>query len=143
MDNRGAKNPNWKGGIYITRWGYRYIYNPNHPRADKRGYVNEGILVAEKALGKPLPLKAVVHHHNKNKLDNHTPGNLVVCQDQAYHLFLHLRERSLKACGNPNYRKCKYCKRYDSQINLKNWKSTFYHQNCANKYIYSLKHKEK
>ena len=63
---------------------------------------------AEKALGKPLPRKAVVHH-----ADGSTDANapLVICQDQRYHFLLHVRERVLRAGGDPNTQRiCWRCK---------------------------------
>lgn len=76
------------GTGYVNRDGYREFC------IDGRK-VTEHVLRAEKALGKRLPPKAVVHHMNGNKLDNFTPFNLVVCPDQAYHLLLHKRARQL------------------------------------------------
>jgi hypothetical protein len=58
--------------------------------------VYEHIAVAEKALGKPLPNGAVVHHMNEDPLDNFTPFNLVICPNQAYHLLLHRRTEAAK-----------------------------------------------
>lgn len=57
--------------------------------------VYEHTYLAEKALGKPLPKGAVVHHLNELPWDNHTPLNLVICPDQAYHMLLHKRARDL------------------------------------------------
>lgn len=80
-------NRNWKGGR--TKTGkYPATYAPDHPRGAANGYVHDHVLLAEKALGKALPLKAVVHHH--------TPEQLVICQNQAYHLLLHRRQRALE-----------------------------------------------
>lgn len=95
---------------------------------DKAGYVKFGgvdnperkrqhVLVAEKALGKSLPAKAVVHHANEITSDNR-PENLVICPNEKYHNLLHKRMRALKACGNPDYLKCKICKAYDARSNM-------------------------
>lgn len=63
----------------------------------------EHIHLAEKALGKPLPKGAIVHHMNKKPWDNETPFNLIVCPDQAYHLLLHRRMKELGyGQSNPN-----------------------------------------
>lgn len=59
------------------------------------GYrVFEHIHIAERALGKQLPLGAIVHHIDENP-SNNTPTNLLICPDQAYHMLLHKRMRDL------------------------------------------------
>lgn len=50
----------------------------------------EHVILAEKALGKPLPYGVVVHHMNAPD-DNHGAFKLIVCPNQAYHMLLHKR----------------------------------------------------
>ncbi len=83
-----SKIPNYGSHKVIHEQGYVRIWT------GKR-YEMEHVLLAEKALGKPLPPGAVVHHMNNKPADNHTPFNLVVCPDQAYHMLLHKRAREL------------------------------------------------
>ncbi len=91
--------------------------------------VGEHVLVAEKALGKRLPSGAIVHHVDKNP-QNNAPANLVVCPSRAYHHLIHVRMRAVAACGNPNWRKCRICKRYDDPANLVISGSRRWHHAC-------------
>ena len=73
--------------------------------------LREHTVVAERALGHQLPVRAVVHHVNGNGRDNRNQ-NLVICQDRRYHTLLHRRERILKAGGNPDGEQiCHDCRR--------------------------------
>ena len=56
--------------------------------------------IATRALGKTLPPRAEVHHHDENP-DNNKNTNLVICQDHAYHMLLHVRARVVRAGGDP------------------------------------------
>jgi len=94
-----------------------------HHRSDKYGYVFDHILKIEQVIGKELTLPHVVHHHDTEQL--------VVCENQAYHMFLHQRQRALKACGHASWLICVYCHRYDDPINIVNSKTNKkYHINC-------------
>lgn len=64
-------------------------------------------LRAEKALGKPLPAGAVVHHADGSKRPD---APLVICQDETYHRLLHIRMRVKAHGGNPDTDAvCCYC----------------------------------
>lgn len=56
-------------------------------------------LRAERALGHPLPPKAVVHHADGSRSEH---AQLVICENQAYHMFLHARMRVKAAGGDPS-----------------------------------------
>lgn len=120
---RGKNSPSWKGGKTNNFAGQPCVLNRTHPRAYPNGYVQEHILKAETAMGKPIELPHVIHHH--------TDEQLVICENQAYHLFIHQRTRALRACGHANWIKCSYCKKYDDPINLRNRK----HPDCQKKYM--------
>lgn len=133
-DRRGANNPRYKGGRQSSGNGHVYATVPKHPKADKRGRVYEHIIVAERALGKFLPPLAIVHHVDLDGTNNE-PANLVICQDQGYHLFLHRRLRALRACGHPDWYCCRHCKKWDASENLYTKESRTagpyaYHRKC-------------
>lgn len=131
---RGAKHPAWKNGRKQAGGGYVSILLPDHQSATKTGYVLEHILISERALGRPLPLKAEIHHVNEIPFDNRN-ANLVICESLAYHKLLHQRLRAVKAGVPAHWLKCPYCKRYDKPEAL--WigpRHGKHHRACSQKY---------
>jgi hypothetical protein len=130
----------WKGGKIKSSASGLLVYAPNHPRAQRHGnrpfYVLEHILIAERALGKPLDRKHPIHHPTHNRFDN---TSLVICEDDNYHQLLHKRERALKACGHVDWLKCVFCKQYDVPEKITIRPKSQYHQSCQNKYYQERK----
>jgi hypothetical protein len=128
-------NPRWNGGV-IDRNGYSYIYFPKHPFSTMQGYIAEHRIVAERALGKYLDIKHPVHHSNGKRADN-VANNLVVCEDNAYHKFLHIRINAYNSCGNASWLKCPYCGKHDNPKNMYVLPHGKYgrHRSCRNKVL--------
>jgi len=78
-----------KGSVSTN--GYRVF------RGAKQEIKYEHRMVAEKALGKPLPPGAVIHHINGDRSDNR-PENLVVCPNFTYHMLIHklMRKKDIR-----------------------------------------------
>lgn len=84
--------------------GYVILTSPGYQKS-------EHVMVAEKALGKPLPKGAVVHHVDENR-SNNSPMNLVICESPRHHSLIHARMRVAKAGGDPvTEKKCTRCKK--------------------------------
>lgn len=104
------------------------------------------VLMAEKALGGPLPKGAVVHHVDGDGANNEA-GNLVICPSQKYHALLHYRTQALQESGNANYKRCKFCKAWGDDSNLHLWgrsapkrgDAEYFHRACVNEYNYTRK----
>lgn len=87
-NNSGKKHYNWKGGKIIQN-GYRYILNPEHPKAkSKKGYVAEHTLIMEKHLGRFLEGEELIHHIDFDKLNNHL-NNLKLFKNHKEHMKFH------------------------------------------------------
>lgn len=54
----------------LTTRGYVEVWMPDHPMAQKNGYLMEHRLVMAEHLGRPLERGEVVHHKNEDKTDN-------------------------------------------------------------------------
>ena len=133
LHKRGENNPNWKGGRRLLD-GYVLVQQPNHPEADRGGYVLESHLLAEKTLGKELP-ESVVIHHVDGKKGQQNPRAIVICQDDVFHMLLHKRLRAYRQCGHTSWVKCRFCKTYDTPENLYvDPRGCGSHRSCHSKY---------
>ena len=80
------------GGHTKTRSdGYIAVYVPQHPGANKDGYVMEHILVMEEHIGRYLTEDEVVHHVNRNRSDNRIENLRLMTFSE--HASIHMKER--------------------------------------------------
>ncbi len=95
---------------------------------------SEHVMIAEKAIGKTLPIGAVVHHVNGVKDDNRNE-NLVICPSHSYHKLLHVRQRAMEETGNPDFRRCEICGEWDSTelMYIRKDKAGQWHRACSSK----------
>ena len=77
-------HPNWKGGISP----YIFVYIPNHPFKDKSGKIKRSRFVMERHLGRYLKPEEVVHHINRDTLDDRIE-NLKLFNNQSAHISFH------------------------------------------------------
>ena len=85
--NKGKRSYNWKGGKMKSN-GYWWIFKPEHPRANKNGYIKQSILVAEKCLKRYLTKEEIVHHI-RNK-DDDRPKMLYLFSNIKGHTRYHI-----------------------------------------------------
>ena len=87
----------FKGGIGHKKKRadeYIAIYFPEHPKANKEGYIMEHDLVMECVIGRHLKNDEVVHHKNHKRDDNRVQNlQLMTFKEHAGH---HMRERHQK-----------------------------------------------
>lgn len=81
----GALHVSWKGGYTYDKHGYILVRRPEHPQANRSGYVRVHRLVMEEQVGRLLTREEVVDHKNTDTSDNH-PDNLQLYATNAQHL---------------------------------------------------------
>lgn len=96
------KSASWKGGRTISTQGYVCINMPQHPKSN-HNYVLEHRLVMEKHLGRFLEKGEVVHHIDKDKLNNRIE-NLRLTTASS-----HAHEHSLSRSVNKIHATCLVC----------------------------------
>jgi len=60
----------WEIEKFVHKGDYLYARVPNHPNANKNGYVLAHRVIMENSLGRLLTADEIVHHINHNKFDN-------------------------------------------------------------------------
>jgi hypothetical protein len=73
---KGATSNRWSGGRTVTSRGHVMLHRPDHPGANKHGYIAEHRLIWEEVHGRRLESDEYVYHINGVPDDNR-PENLV------------------------------------------------------------------
>lgn len=91
----GENSPSWKGGRTLHQGKYWLVSKPNHPNADRLGYVREHRLVMEEQIGRILNTNELIHHINGNTTDNRIENLQIISRSEHMkkHLGDILRER--------------------------------------------------
>lgn len=89
---RPEHNYFWRGGLTVDRDGYILEKTPDHPRANRSGYVRQHRLVMERELGRHLLPTEVVDHRNGDQSDNRIE-NLRLFASNSDHLHATLTGR--------------------------------------------------
>ena len=112
----GPSSTNWRGGTWRSG-EYLKTTCRGHPRADGSGGVFDHVLVAERALSRYLTPDEIVHHVNRDTMDNR-PENLMV-MTRKDHTELHRADRAQSACGRRHWRKCDVCGEYGDPAQMR------------------------
>lgn len=81
-------NNKWNAHVKNREDGYIQVYKPEHPYANKDGYVMEHRLVMEEVLERYIKENEVIHHINRNRKDNR-PENLMIFSSISDHMRYH------------------------------------------------------
>jgi len=90
----GKNHPRYKGKR-ISSDGYMLVYSRTHPNRDSENMVREHRLIMEKHIGRNLKKTEVVHHENRNRLDNRIE-NLRLFKNHSEHLKYHTSLTKIK-----------------------------------------------
>lgn len=83
---RGEGNPKWRGGKHKNSDGYIKLFRPDHPKADKAGYVYQHRIVMEEYIGRDLKKDEIIHHINGIKDDNRM-CNLIIVNAEEHQMY--------------------------------------------------------
>lgn len=112
---RGSDSPFWKGGRWVNEFGYVFVWAPEHPKADKRGYVFEHVKVITEYYNCCLLPWTQIHHIDKNTQNNEI-SNLLLTRNGLHRSTYHLKDMSDRVCLL-----CGAVKTYIDKLGIPRW----------------------
>lgn len=106
-NSKGSGNPAWNGGRVLIE-GYWYVWKPNHPYRNARGYVAEHRLVVEAREGRYLTRKEEVHHINGIRTDNRSENLMLFASVKEHRKYERIGVKFGKRVDTNN-RFCLFC----------------------------------
>lgn len=91
--NKGLTQPRESKYRILHQGKYWLVVCPNHPFADRKGYVREHRLIMEKFLGRILDREELVHHINMDTLDNNIENLMVISRGEHARLHHNLKKQ--------------------------------------------------
>jgi hypothetical protein len=89
----GEQAAHWRGGrMKVGASGYVRLHKPDHPHANKAGYVYEHRYVMEQKIGRLLKREEIVDHIDRNR-SNNAPENLRLHESRGQHVKDHFSAR--------------------------------------------------
>lgn len=113
---RGAETSNFKG-IWVHN-DYIFLYAPERPNCNVRGFVQLHRLIMEDVLGRYLDKEEVVHHIDGNRLNNFEE-NLELLENNIVHLTT--KHKTTKDMSNRSCIDCGINKTYKNKKGYYHW----------------------
>jgi len=76
--------PRWNGGE-VKMLGYVFVFVPEHPAANKTGYIKRSRYIMEQHIGRYLTPEETIHHINEIRDDDRIE-NLMLCSSNSEHM---------------------------------------------------------
>ncbi len=115
-------------GRHKSTWGYILVSQPDHHRANNKGFVWEHILVVEKATGRPVSKDMHVHHKDGNRANNNLSNLQVLTPSEHRRLHSGWKQVDGKWCKT-----CPGCNRFlllEANFHKRNSSTNPYQSEC-------------